>query len=381
MIVRPFKGGFYGPGGSGKTLTATLIAIGLSKTYHQCAGIYFHDTENQSDFMQRICAIEDVPLTVMKSRSFIDMRDGLRNAEAQGCCAFLCDSYSHTFRELEDSLKSALNMVGRRLQYYQRGQLFMVWNEWVQEMRTSPLHVLLNGRLSFDWDDVEDETGDSRLMKIGTKMRGDADASYEPDLLVEMDAIRTSLVRDKTTKKKRGNMQHSAIILKDRLMSLNGQTIVWKDLNDYQKGDYEGVFKPFLPHFTQLGLGGSPLVRQPSTSRSSASLFSVPNGESAFAERSRRVQIALEDLRATMTLIWPGQTTEEKRLRIIVLETLFATRSERQLESLAPETVEAGSAVLRRFEGLIKDRSHRDEATVIALIQECKDQQREQTVL
>ena len=195
-MTRRAKVGMYGGGGSGKTLTATLLAIGLSKELHNHAPIKFFDTEDQADFIDPICRAEGVPLSVVKSRSFIDMRDAHRSAADEGCCALIVDSYSHPPRELEEALKQKLDYVGRRLPFQHREQIFTIWGEWVREMRSSPLHVFLNGRLSWEWDEEDDDAGDARPVKIGTKMRGDADAGYEPDLLIEMDQIRTSLVRD-----------------------------------------------------------------------------------------------------------------------------------------------------------------------------------------
>lgn len=367
-IQRSFKGGFFGSGGSGKTLTATLIAIGLSKTYHDAAPIAFVDTEDQSDFMIPICQAEGVPLHVVKSRSFIDMRDALREAE-ESCCAFIVDSYSHSARELEEALKVKLNMVGRRMAYHQREQLFSIWGEWVREMRASPLHVLLNGRLSFEWDQVDDEDGDSQVVKVGTKMRGDSDAGYEPDLLVELEAVRTSLVRDKTTKTKRGNMKHAAVILKDRWMAMNGKTIVWPDNNGYVVGDYKAVFEKFLPHLERLNIG--PLRRE-SVSRSSDVLFSAPRGESPFAERARRVTVAVEEIQAAIRAIWPGETAAEKKLRAIVLQTVFKTRSWAAIESMTVESVEEGWRVIQHMEAHMEGVDPQSEQEVTALIAACK---------
>src|SRR5262245_17236753 len=85
------KVGIFGRQGSGKTTTAALIAIGLSKTYHKGAPVAALDTENGSDYLVPIFEAEGVPLLVVKSRAFKDMKDGLREAEREGCCAYLVD--------------------------------------------------------------------------------------------------------------------------------------------------------------------------------------------------------------------------------------------------------------------------------------------------
>ena len=381
MTQRYAKVGLFGGGGSGKTLTAILAAIGLSKTYHGNAPIAFFDTEDQSDFVQPICELEDVRLVVTKSRSFIDMRDAHRQAQVDRCCAFICDSYSHPAKELETSLKEKLDYVGRRLPFHHREQIFSVWDEWVREMRTSPLHCFLNGRLAWEWDEADDDNGDARLMKVGTKMRGDADAGYEPDLLIEMDAVRDSLRRDKTTKTKRGNMKHAAIVLKDRWMVLNGKTFVWNDLNDYKAGDYQEVFKALRPHFDRFTATAGNAGQQVGTrvARSSAELFAAPSGENKFAERARRVTIALEEIHGLLNHIWSGRSEDNKRLRDVVLFTLFKSRSMTYLETLMPETLESALLALRQFAAQIKEPMN--EAKVVDLIQSCKDELLANTVL
>lgn len=372
---KSLKAGFFGPAGSGKSLTSMLVAIGLSKQYHDGAAIGMMDTEDQSSFLEPICSAEGVELRVVKSRAFVDLVEAVTEAEQSGCCAFICDSYSHVPRELEDALKEKTGYVGRKLPWHHREQFFAVWESWIIQMRQSPLHMFLNGRLSFDWDDVESEAGQTEKVKVGTKMMGDSQAGYEPDLLIEMDAIRDSLVRTKTTKTKRGQMKHAAVVLKDRWMALNGKTIVWPDLNDYAQGDYEAVYKAFLPHIDKLRLSQSRTVTQPQPRRRSVDLFDAPRGESVFAERTRRATIAVEELQAALSTIWPGQTADDKRLKNIVLETLFQSRSWTKIETLLPEVLESALATMRLFEEAAQDGDNnvKSEASVIALIQNCVD--------
>lgn len=100
------KVGIFAGQGAGKTTTALLMAIGLSKTYHNGAAVAFMDTENGSDYVVPIANEESVPLMNFKSRAFKDMRTGLREAEAAGCCAYIVDSYTHPWKELVDTFKA-----------------------------------------------------------------------------------------------------------------------------------------------------------------------------------------------------------------------------------------------------------------------------------
>lgn len=88
------KVGIFAPQGAGKTTTAALILIGLSKTYHNGAPVTMMDTENGSDYLKPIFDVEGVELLVVKSRAFVDMRQALREAEAMKACGYLVDSYT-----------------------------------------------------------------------------------------------------------------------------------------------------------------------------------------------------------------------------------------------------------------------------------------------
>src|SRR5688572_10913732 len=169
------KVGIFGPQGSGKTTTSALVAIGLSKTFHANAPVAFLDTENGSDYLVPIFEAEGVPLLTVKSRSFQDMKSALREAEEGGCCAYLVDSYTHPWLELNDSLKKSKNVS--KLKFVHMDQLKTMWRGWTDLMLNSPLHVILSGRLGYVWDREEDESGnkaDGELVKLGTKMKSES---------------------------------------------------------------------------------------------------------------------------------------------------------------------------------------------------------------
>lgn len=377
----PVKLGTFGDSGAGKTLTSTLIAIGLSKRLHNGAGICIADGEDAAKFVKPICDIEDVPLFVVPSHSFIDMRDGLKEAEGHGCCAYIVDNYTAAHKELTESAKASWGLEGRQMPYPLREELDAHWGEWVRSFRANSLHVLLNGRLGYTWDEVADDAGDPRFVKLDTKMRGERDMGYEPDLLIELEAIRTSLVRDKRTKTKSGKMKHAAVILKDRWRELNGKTFLWDDINDYKPGQYEKILKDFWPHIEkQAGVSGSPVLARQGAARSSRSLFQKPSGESAFAERQKRVTILTEEIHGTLNMIWNGMTADERKFRNIVLHTMFDTYSHAKIESLTPEALESGLRAIQLFAEAAQDSENniKSEATVIALSADCKRLQAEQ---
>jgi hypothetical protein len=372
----------FGPGGSGKSLTMTLLAIALSKTFHHGAPIVIQDTEGASDWLIDIYAAEDVELLRVKSRTFTDMRQALREAEAAHACAFISDSYSAPWAELQESLKKRLNV--KKLEFHHMQELQDLWQEWVRQFLNSPLHCLFAGRLAYEWEnDVDLETGKTGFHKAGTKMRSEKDAGYEPHLLIEMEAVRVldeireTKPRGGRTKKTRvekkagGHFLHRLHVLKDRARVLNGRMFEFKDINDYQPGDWKTVYDALAPHFARLNIGGGNHAID--GQRSSAALFDQ-RGESDYNKRTRQVQIALEEIDGTVNKIWPGQDAKSKALRNLTIETLFKTRSWTAVEAKSLEALEAGRLALTLFEEAIAidPEPARDAVKAVGLLEICE---------
>lgn len=370
------KVGIFGPQGSGKTTTSALIAIGLSKTFHGNKPVAFLDTENGSDYLVPIFKAEGVELLVVKSRAFNDMKGALREAEEGGCCAYLVDSYTHPWQELNDALKKRLNVS--RLEFRHMDQLKGMWRVWTDLMLNSPLHIVLSGRLGYVWDREEDDAGNKKggeLVKLGTKMKSESEAGYEPSLLIEMEGLQSAEARQKKTRAKKGTIVHHAYVLKDRWRTLNGRVFTFEDLNSYKAGDYKKVFETFRPHFDQLAIGKVD-QRAVDGGRTSAVLFDG-NGDSAYAQRARQKQISVEEIEGTLVALWPGQDAKSKELKRVAIETLFATRSWTQVESRSLEQLDASLAVLRRFEAEVREgqsaNALTDAVACAALLTICRD--------
>lgn len=359
------KAGLFGPGGAGKSVTATLIALALSKTYHNGAPVALMDTEGRaSDWLIELYAIEKVKLLRIKSRAFDDMRGSLREAEQSGCCAFICDSYSHPWAELQETLKKKLRV--QKLEFHHMQQLQEMWGAWVREFLDSPLHCLFAGRLAYEWEnEVDVETGKMGFHKAGTKMRSEKDAGYEPHLLIEMEAERvmdeireqkikvgagdqrtTKIKKTRVEKKAGGHFVHRMHVLKDRGMALNAGVFEFRDINAYKAGDWKLVYKALKPHFDKIRIGASTIGRAIEERTSEV----AGAGDGSYQLRVKQVGIALEEIDGTLRKLWPSDSAKEKALRNLAVEVLFDTRSWKAVESKSLESLKAGHAALRTFE-------------------------------
>jgi hypothetical protein len=360
------KVGAFGRQGSGKTTTLALLAIGVSKTYHNGAPVAMMDTENGSDYLKPIFDKEGVKLLVVKSGAFADMVPVLHQAEEKGCCAFIMDSVTHTWNELKESYAEAMakkyKLTDYDLQFQDWSAIKKEWSFWTTVFLNSSLHCFIAGRAGYEYEYVTNEKGKRELIKGDSKLKAETDFGYEPSLLIEMETERR-----KTTKKHTGGaFVHLAHILKDRARSLNGKTFEFPDINDYKAGDYKKVFDVFAPHFGFLNIAGTQRAIGGNTSEE---LFDS-NGDGQYYAMKRRREVALEELENTMKVLWPGTSGNMQKVKILVLDKLFNTRSWTKVTQLKPEEIEHANNVLHIFELRTANAPRDDEAVVAAAFEQ-----------
>ena len=102
------KAGVMGFAGSGKTFTASHIAIGLVQRMRELGlngaenPVMFLDTETGSDWVKYIFDVNGIELFTAKTRAFIDLVPAVKEAENSGS-VLIIDSISHFWRELTES--------------------------------------------------------------------------------------------------------------------------------------------------------------------------------------------------------------------------------------------------------------------------------------
>lgn len=363
------KAGLLGFPGSGKTYTASHLAIGIAKSV---AGsnkpVAFFDTETGSDFLIKRFEIEGVELMVAKSQAFRDLLTV--GQEAQGSCSVLIvDSITHVWRELCEAYRRRKRV--NRLEFQHWAEIKQEWSAWTTFYLNSRLHIFVLGRAGYEYDYEENEnTGKKELVKSGTKMRVEGEFGFEPSLLVEMERVSKGVEAG-------SGYYHRAHILKDRTDTINGRAFDFeKPADTYRPGDWAATLTPFQPVFNALNLGGTHVGVD--ASRTSDEMFEQDNG--SLARRATKVRIALETVETTLVMLWPGQDQKSKALKLAAVEAVFGERSWLAVEKKSLEALEAGVALLRGIEAAIKQRAE-NEAPVLtpdelqALTQMVREQQ------
>lgn len=367
------KASIYGSPGTGKTTLMAMIAMYLSKTYHNSAPVAWLASEKGVDFVLDFFKAEAVPLLISRSRSFVDLRSATRDAREAGACVVCVDSITHFWQEL---FTAGMAKNGARLTKI--GRIKEEWAPFSQDFQDSPLHFLVTGRLGFKWDEYEvqdEKTGEitKEVSRGDSKIKAEGDFGHEPDLEIEMssvedpDFMRWEKVRGKKRNTFKSQMVHVATLKKCRVWNLNGKAFSWKDQSSYKLGYYKTVAECFKPHFDECNIGGSHNVMAHTVG--SSILFEAGSDQSQYEQQIKRT-IALEKWVATMNGIAGGQTKDAIRQRGIIGVSITGTKSQTEFERQPLATIENQLDVLLalevRFE-LDKPATDKDLRNCIAL--------------
>jgi hypothetical protein len=317
------KLGLYGEAGSGKSFTASLVAIGLAKFIKSDKPVAFADTETGSDYVRHLFEEAGIKLVSAKTRAFSDLLTITDEAE-QGSSVLIVDSISHYWTELQDAWMKRNNLT--KINWMKHSApIKAIWRDFTERYVNSKLHIIVCGRSSPIYEDVIDpEDGSKESKKTGTKMKTENEMGYEPSLLGEMTPVQ---LRPQFG----GTLVRRVFIKKDRFDILDGK------LFD------NPTFETFLPHVERLNLGGDHKALE--TGRDSTGLIKDENnGE----RRALNKEILCEKITNEIKKLFPGQTEKDKASRIALLEEVFGTNSWTEISTLFKnDRLEAGLALLK----------------------------------
>lgn len=340
------KAGIYGSAGTGKTRTATEIAIGLVKDFSLEKPVLFFDTEKGADWVLPLFNKAGVKCLVKKSRTFNDLLKAIEIAENEAS-VLIIDSVSHVWRELTQAFLNQMNADRKKLLTKRFGEDWVnrnfknsnqiefqhwavikpLWAKFNDKYLNSNLHVIVCGRAGDMYEYQENENGKKELIKNGTRMATEKELSYEPSLLIE------------TRRKIIDGREHLfSFVEKDRSDTINGM--------EFELAKYEH----FKPHISLLKDGTDDKCSD-LYSNSSAELFEGKTIEpiDEFHVEKKRCTVLLEEIEGLIKLKYPSQTVEDKTSRQKVMQQVFNTLSWTEITNMSSGKLEAGLTSLRNI--------------------------------
>lgn len=323
------KCGIHGFQGSGKTRTATEIAIGLALTIGDKKPVAFFDSETGSDFMIKHFNAAGLELVVHKSRAFKDVLTIIDEAE-KACSVLIIDSVTHIW----DDLKTSFELSFRRrngLLFQDWGPIKREWKQFTTKFLNSHIHIIACGRAGYEYNMTEDESGRKELIKTGNKMKAEGEMGYEPHLGLYMERIKKSELT--------GNPDDAGIVNrchveKDRNEAMNG------DVFDFPK------FSHFKSHIEFLNVGEVHLGVD--DTRTSEDMFDSP--DMSAAQYRQQCEIVLDLIKEFFKLNdLSGTSTDNKKARSQLLDKAFGTPSWKQIETFKLEQLQSCYENLKRI--------------------------------
>lgn len=346
--IVPIKVGWFGGQGSGKTTSAAMLALALSKEHHGGAPVFVTDTEPGWQFLKPMFAVEGVELIQRTVPTFKAVLNDIREAEKLGACVWAGDSLTIIWQELMQSFK-VKNRGFIPINVW--GDIKALWSEYTTAFLNSPMHGFALGRLGNVMEEVEDDDkgGQTKLIKTGTQFKagGSESFGYEPHLLLEMSLERKAKKKAGAKLEGEGRMVHRVDVLKDRTWALNGKVLRWSDKPRYEKGGYRTVYDSIKPHFDGVQLTMAPVRIQ--GGESSTSLI-ADSGTSMYRERQARRDVLVAEFTASIELLWGGSTQAAKQMRLKVFERIFGFKTREAAESAKLEVIERGVRIIQAFE-------------------------------
>lgn len=331
------KAGFLGFPKSGKTFTATLLAIEVNRRLGG-KGIAMCDTEGGGEYIaDRVRAATGKPLVGIKGRSLKDLMALGRECEAGAASILIVDSITHIWREVCQAYLVQVNQARAnqnkpkrtRLEFQDWATIKDYWGTWADWYLNSKLHVIICGRAGFEWDfeEREDATGQvhKELVKTGVKMKVEGEFGFEPSLLIEMERVQIPDANGKFT------IVHRARVLGDRFGVLDGQ----------ERNNPDGAW--FGPHLDLLTPGAANVV----DTAPKSDLGVDETGDAAWQRERRDRTILAEEIQGEIVKAMPGQSKEEKQAKVMLLEKCFNTKSWAAIEAMNAEKLRAGLAAVR----------------------------------
>jgi hypothetical protein len=325
------KVGIYGTAGSGKTRTATEIAIGLHKAIGSKKPVVAFDTEPAFSFVLPIFQKAGIELLVAdESRALADLMTFMDEAEKVSDIVII-DSITHVWRDAQESYLARINESRKKqnkrplpaLEFQHWRPIKAAWADFTDRFLSSKMHVIVCGRAGqvYEYQDKDDGSGKKELISTGTRMATEKELGYEPSLLIEMIADRDQ-----------GKTVNVAVVQKDRSDTINGAELRMPTYNS------------FKTHFSALNIGGQHFDSM--DKRDSKEMFKDAD-ESGFDMELKRRQILSEEIAELLKKHHPSQTVEDKQARADLLEQFFDTRSWTAVESMKADVLKSGYEAMK----------------------------------
>ncbi len=221
-----------------------------------------------------------------------------------------------------------MNVRWTRLEFQDWGVIKPTWkSEFSDPFVRDPYHIIMTGRAGYEYEnEINKETGKREIYKSGVKMKVEGETAYEPDLLVLMERMQE--MEGGSIKK----VTRQGIVIKDRSTVIDGKV--------FDNPTYK-YFAPSIDVMLE-----APEKLETTAERDAGALFRTEEEKYEWKQQKKRW---LEEIENYLVSVWPGQSADQKKLKIDAIKYAFDTMSWTVVESLRPEQLETGFKRIQDF--------------------------------
>jgi len=343
--IIPVKIGWYGGSGTGKSFSAAMLSLALSKEIHGGAPVWVTDSEDGWRFYKPIFAIEKVELVIRKVPTFLAMLTDMRDAEKAGACVHNTDSGTTIFREWLKACQKKCGMNGPWGNEMRDG-----WTGYVQAFLRARIHMQALGRIKDVLEEqIVDDDGNTKKLKTGDKFNagGSESFTFEPHLCLRLDRERKDRVKRGLKLEGEGRVVHRIDVEKDRGLILNNKIIRLDSMSGYKLGGYKAVWNAIRPHFDATQLTGDYSTLD--TSQTSELLIADGSGNGEYYERRARREKFQAEIKACLDLYFGGRGKDDVQIRLEVTDRIFGVKSKEAADGLPTDQLERGLRILQAY--------------------------------
>ena len=207
------KVGLYGGQGSGKTLTALMLAEGLAAIDGK--RVAYIDTERGTDFYtkaipERTCHPAAFDFDALYTRSIMEALDAVRSLDSSYGVVVI-DSITHLWEAAREAYTGKKGPNGQ-IPIQAWAAIKRPYKQLMTAFLEINAHAILCGREGI----ILEKDGDGEMVVAGTKMKAEGETPYEPHVLGRM----------RNCREKDGAFHVELFVEKDRSGTLTGKTFV-----------------------------------------------------------------------------------------------------------------------------------------------------------
>lgn len=331
--------GILGGPGSGKTHTSAKILGGVIRDKGLPGDVYCFDSEGGIDYVREVlqeAAGRPIKVRGVRSRSFKDMCDLMKQAIKDQVPAVLIDSGTHAHRELTEGYLAQVNKQRARKGLSERpnltirdfGMIARLWEPFSELFVNAPMHKVLCGRAGLVYSEEKDEeTGEKKLQVVDLKMKIQGEFGFEPSLVLQM----SRYMEVDAGRKRVKCVERRALVLKDRFGVIDGKDFV------------NPTYEDFRPFFDRLGGG----VHQPIDVTVKTAPAVDIGGRDDFDREKKAREILIEEIKGELTARYPGAVGKDAAQKFEYLYRHLGTRSWAALEGFASDRLRSALQSIR----------------------------------